>query len=172
MYQGASTVIQDLFGGQYVSQLKASGAPQSDTMQPFTLLTLDILSDSVSTLSDAISNFTATNTLEGGDSRSQQTVNQGVQAIVTYPLQGACAELNLGNGLQTLKPSFPSIMRQCTLHLCTEQYLFSTFAFIQLCIVGFVMRSRSWYLSARNGQVLGTILSLTEQISLGHHPER
>ena len=63
--QGASTVIQNLFGGQYVSQLKVAGAPQSDTMQPFTLLTLDILSDSVRTLSDAITNFTRGNPLEG-----------------------------------------------------------------------------------------------------------
>lgn len=50
-----------------MSQLKAAGAPQSDTMQPFTLLTLDILSDSVRTLSDAITNFTQANILEGKD---------------------------------------------------------------------------------------------------------
>ncbi len=48
-----------------MSQLKAAGAPQSDTMQPFTLLTLDILSDNVRTLGDAITNFTRANTLEG-----------------------------------------------------------------------------------------------------------
>ena len=50
-----------------MSQLKAAGAPHSDTMQPFTLLTLDILSDRVGTLADAISNFTKPNELEGAD---------------------------------------------------------------------------------------------------------
>ena len=58
-------MIQNLFGGQYVSQLRAAGAPQSDTMQPFTLLTLDLVSNSVQTLSDAITNFTRANVLEG-----------------------------------------------------------------------------------------------------------
>ena len=63
--QGVGTVIQDLCGGQYVSQVKAAGAPQSDTTQPFTLLTLDILPASVQTISGAISRFTEVNTLEG-----------------------------------------------------------------------------------------------------------
>ena len=65
--QGTSTLVQDLFRGQYVSQLKAQGAPQSDTQQPFTLLTLDILPDKVLTLADAITRFTQANSLEGGD---------------------------------------------------------------------------------------------------------
>ena len=65
LLQGVGTVIQDLCGGQYVSQVKAAGAPQSDTTQPFTLLTLDILPDAVQTISGAISRFTEVNTLEG-----------------------------------------------------------------------------------------------------------
>lgn len=48
-----------------MSQVKAAGAPQSDTTQPFTLLTLDILPDSVESIADAISRFTEVNVLEG-----------------------------------------------------------------------------------------------------------
>ena len=79
-FQGASTVIQNLFGGQYVSQLKAAGAPPSDTMQPFTLLTLDIVSNTVQTLSDAITNFTRANTLEGGQTMHHKSPCSAAQS--------------------------------------------------------------------------------------------
>ena len=87
--QGVGTVIQDLCGGQYVSQVKAAGAPQSDTTQPFTLLTLDILPDSVQTISGAISRFTEVNTLEG-EPPASAWLSGSYKTAQRSRLRGAC----------------------------------------------------------------------------------
>lgn len=57
--------LRDIFGGQLISVVKASGNRASATVQPFLLLHLDIFSEAVHTIEDALHLFSAPETLEG-----------------------------------------------------------------------------------------------------------
>ena len=52
-------------GGQYVTQVRAPGAPNSETMQPFTLVNLDVVPKEVHSISDAIDKYCADSIIEG-----------------------------------------------------------------------------------------------------------
>ncbi|KAG6533442.1 ubiquitin carboxyl-terminal hydrolase 24-like isoform X1 [Zingiber officinale] len=57
--------LSAIFGGQYKSVVKARGKKASATVQPFLLLHLDIFSESVNTIEDALHLFAASESLEG-----------------------------------------------------------------------------------------------------------
>ncbi|XP_078435987.1 ubiquitin-specific protease 24 isoform X2 [Wolffia australiana] len=57
--------LSDIFGGQTRSVVKSRGNKASATVQPFLLLHLDIFSDNVRTIEDALRLFSAPETLEG-----------------------------------------------------------------------------------------------------------
>ncbi|GAB4832238.1 hypothetical protein Ancab_006252 [Ancistrocladus abbreviatus] len=57
--------LSAIFGGQLRSVVKARGNKASATVQPYLLLHLDILSESVRTIEDALHLFSAPETLEG-----------------------------------------------------------------------------------------------------------
>ncbi|XP_072997349.1 ubiquitin carboxyl-terminal hydrolase 24 [Typha latifolia] len=57
--------LSEIFGGQLRSVVKAKGNKASATVQPFLLLHLDILPETVQTIEDALHIFSAPETLEG-----------------------------------------------------------------------------------------------------------
>lgn len=57
--------LSDIFGGQLRSVVKARGKKASATVQPFLLLHLDIFSEAVRTIEDALRLFSAPEALEG-----------------------------------------------------------------------------------------------------------
>ena len=60
--------MNDLVGGELVTQVRAPGNPPSDTVAPFTVLNLDLqpeLPDNVEDISGCITRFTGETTLEG-----------------------------------------------------------------------------------------------------------
>lgn len=57
--------LSDIFGGQLCSVVKAKGNKASATVQPFLVLHLDILSDAVQSIEDALRFFAAPESLEG-----------------------------------------------------------------------------------------------------------
>ena len=65
--QGGNTAASAIFGGAVRSEIRAKSqqAKPSANVEPFTLLTLGILDREVKTLADAITAFTAPETLDG-----------------------------------------------------------------------------------------------------------
>ncbi|KAH7293914.1 hypothetical protein KP509_28G047700 [Ceratopteris richardii] len=59
------SALSDIFGGDLYSVIKTRGSKASATVQPFLVLHLDIMSDAVDTVEDALRLFAAPETLDG-----------------------------------------------------------------------------------------------------------
>lgn len=63
--QGGVTAASVLFGGALRSEVKAQGAPASATLEPCFVVHLDIQSDAVHSVADAMAAFTSPEIISG-----------------------------------------------------------------------------------------------------------
>ncbi|GBG66673.1 hypothetical protein CBR_g66808 [Chara braunii] len=68
------TALSSIFGGQLRSEVRTQGSKPSATVQPFMLLQLDIMPESVKTVEDALHHFTARETLDGYKTKGRAEV--------------------------------------------------------------------------------------------------
>ena len=64
-WQGGITPASDLFGGALRSEVRAQGVPPSATLEPCFLVHLDIHSEGVHSITDALGAFTSPETITG-----------------------------------------------------------------------------------------------------------
>ncbi|KAI9023265.1 hypothetical protein DFJ74DRAFT_619482 [Hyaloraphidium curvatum] len=74
--------VSRIFGGKWRSVIRAPGQKDSITVEPFQTLPLDISSDSIRTIEDALSNFSAPETIPGFESSTKGKVNATKQSFV------------------------------------------------------------------------------------------
>lgn len=67
-WQGGVTPASDLFGGALRSEVRAQGVPPSATLEPCFLVHLDIHSEGVHSITDALGAFTSPETITGAAS--------------------------------------------------------------------------------------------------------